>query len=70
VMGLWRDPGEGQPQPRHKGDAIRSGHRTHYCSPWDGRISVHHMAQDTSIIERAAILRNGGKEVTGTEVGQ
>ena len=67
-MGLWRDPSEGQHQPRHKGDAIRNGHRTHYCLPRDGRIPVRHTAQGTSFTERTAILQNGGMEVTGTEV--
>ena len=59
-MRLWRDPGEGQHQPRHKSDAIRNGHRTHYCSPGDGRIPVRHTAQSKSITGRTAILRNGG----------
>jgi hypothetical protein len=60
-MRLWRDPGEGQHQPRHKSDAISNGHRTHYCSPGDGRIPVRHTAQGTSFTEGTAILRNGGR---------
>jgi hypothetical protein len=59
-MGLWRDAGEGHRQPRHKGDAIRNGYRTYYCSPGDGRIPVRHKAQDTSITEGTAILQSGG----------
>jgi hypothetical protein len=63
VMRLCRDPGECKHQSRQKSRAIRSGHRTHYCSPRDDRIPVRHTAENTSITEGTAILRNGGEGV-------
>lgn len=70
MVGLWRDPGEGEDQPGQKGSAIRNGHPSQYRSPLDGSMPFRHTAQGTTITGGAAILQNGGNRlVTGLLAG-
>ena len=60
MIGLGRDPVKGKHQSRHKGGAIHNGNPPENRSPCHGLVPVRHRAQDTSMTEPTAILRNGG----------